>query len=258
MQTNRVKAALKQNRAVSGPIVGEARSNSFVKQMAIAGHDFLWFDMEHAMFNWETVCNLTQMALVCDIVPLIRVTNLDYALVARALDAGAQGIVIPRVETREEVERAVSFVKYPPLGRRGAGGEARNGYLPTTVPDSVATANAETLVVVQLESTLGLESLDGMCQVPGLDVVCVGPQDLSISLGIPGQTQSPIFVEAVQKVIAICGRRGIASGMVERNAANFRLWYDLGARFLACNTDGNMIAQAAAADIATLTSFIHR
>ena len=258
MQTNRVKSALKQHRAVSGPIVGEARSNSFVKQMALAGHDFLWFDMEHAMFNWETVANLTQMSLVCDIVPLIRVTDLQYALVARALDAGAQGIVIPRVDTRAQVEEAVSFIKYPPLGHRGAGGEARNGYRPTTIPEAIATGNAETLVIVQIESTQGIENLDDICQVPGLDVICVGPQDLSISLGIPGQRQSPVFIEAIQRIIETGTRHGIASGMVERNAADFRLWHDFGARFLACNTDGNMLAQAAAADIATLKTFIER
>ena len=258
MQTNQVKAALKQNKAVSGPIVGEARSNSFVKQMALAGHDFLWFDMEHAMFNFETVANLTQMSLVTGIVPLIRVTDLQYALVARALDAGAQGIVIPRVDTVAQVEAAVSFIKYPPLGRRGAGGEARNGYLPTTIPDAIETSNAETLVIVQIESTEGIANLDAMCQVPGVDVICVGPQDLSISLGIPGQRQNPIFIEAVKGIIKTCTRHGIASGMVERNAADFRIWHDFGARFLACNTDGNMLAQAAAADIATLKTFIER
>lgn len=258
MQVNRVKAALKQNKAVSGPIVGEARSNSFVKQMALAGHDFLWFDMEHAMYNWETVFNLTQMALMCEITPLIRVTDLQYALVARALDAGAQGVVIPRVETRAQVEEAVSFMKYPPLGRRGAGGEARYGYVPTAIPDAVTKINAETLVVVQIESTLGVENLDEICQVPGLDVVCVGPQDLSISLGIPGQRENPRFIETIQQIIEVCKRRGIASGMVERNAAAFRLWHDLGARFLACNTDGNMLFQAASADVATLRAFIDR
>lgn len=256
MQPNRTKAALKQNKAVSGPIVGEARSNSFVKQMAVAGHGFLWFDMEHAMFNWETIFNLTQMALACDITPLIRVTDLQYALVARALDAGAQGVVIPRVETREQVEQAVSFVKYPPLGRRGAGGEARYGYVPTSIPDAVAGINAETMVIVQIESTLGVENLDEICQVPGVDVVCLGPQDLSISLGIPGQRQNPLYTGTIQKIIEVCKRRGIASGMVERNAADFRLWHDLGVRFLACNTDGNMLFQAAAADIATLKTFI--
>jgi len=258
VQPNRVNAALKRNQAVSGPIVGEARSNSFVKQMAVAGHDFLWFDMEHAMFNWETVANLTQMSLVCDIVPLVRVTNLEYALVARALDAGAQGIVIPRVDSVAQVETAVSFIKYPPQGRRGAGGEARNGYLPTAIPDALTTSNAETLVIVQIESTQGIANLDEMCQVPGLDVMCVGPQDLSISLGIPGQRQNPVFIDAIKGIIETCTRHGIASGMVERNAADFRLWHDFGARFLACNTDGNMLAQAAAADIATLKAFTAR
>jgi 2-dehydro-3-deoxyglucarate aldolase/4-hydroxy-2-oxoheptanedioate aldolase len=258
VQINRAKAALKQNKAVSGPIVGEARSNSFVKQMALAGHDFLWFDMEHAMLNWETVFNLTQMALVTGITPLIRVTDLQYALVARALDAGALGVVIPRVETREQVEEAVSYVKYPPLGRRGAGGEARYGYVPTSIPDAVKQINQETMVVVQIESMLGVENLDEMCQVPGVDVVCVGPQDLSISLGIPGERQNPLFISTIQQVIETCQRRGVASGMVERKAEDFRLWFDLGVRFLACNTDGNMLFQAASADVATLRSFVDR
>jgi 2-keto-3-deoxy-L-rhamnonate aldolase RhmA len=255
MKPNRVKAALKANKAVSGPIVGEARSTSSVKILALAGHDFLWFDMEHGVFNWETMLNLVQMSLVCDIVPLIRVTDLEYGMVARALDTGAQGIIIPRVDTKAQVEQAISYAKYPPLGRRGAGGEARYGYDPTPVKDAIEKANAETLVIVQVETVLGLENLDDMAQVPGVDVICVGPQDLSISLGLPGQRDHPRFVEAVQHVMTVCQRRGIASGMVEREAGAFRLWHDLGARFFACNTDGNMLAQSARRDIATLREF---
>jgi 4-hydroxy-2-oxoheptanedioate aldolase len=255
MHRNRVRAALREGRAVSGPIVNEARSVGTVKMMAVAGHDFLFFDMEHAMFNWETILNLVQMALACGISPLVRVTDLSYPLVARALDTGAQGIIIPRVETREQVEQAVSYAKYPPIGRRGAGGEARNAYERRDVRTAVEESNAETLVVVQVESGTGVANLESIASVPGLDVVCVGPQDLSISLDVHGQFGHPLFVKTMEQIVETCARHGVAVGMVEREASALQRWYNMGVRFLVCNNDGNMIAQAALRDVATLREF---
>ncbi|HEY8448034.1 MAG TPA: aldolase/citrate lyase family protein [Thermomicrobiales bacterium] len=255
MQTNRTKAALREGRAVVGPIIGEARSVGTVKLMAQAGFDFLFFDMEHAMFDWETILTLVQTSLLCDITPIVRVTDLAYPFVARALDSGAQGIIIPRVETREQVEAAVSYAKYPPLGRRGAGGEARYAYARLDPKTAVERANAETMVVVQVESRAGVEAIDEIASVPGLDVVLIGPQDLSISLGIPGQSSDPDFIAAVKRVIEACQRHGIAAGQVEREASALQRWYDLGARFLCCNTDANMLFQAAKRDVSTVRSF---
>ncbi|MEA2523325.1 MAG: hypothetical protein QOF73_552 [Thermomicrobiales bacterium] len=258
MQQNRVKAALRNGQAVSGPIVNEARSVGTVKMMALAGHDFLFFDMEHAMFDWETILNLVQASLLCDICPLVRVTDLSYALVARALDSGAQGIIIPRVETREQVEEAVSFAKYPPLGRRGAGGDARYGYVRRDVRTAVEEANAETMVVVQIESLEGVANLEAIASVPGLDVVCVGPQDLSISMDVHGEFGHPRFVETLQQIVEICARHGVATGMVEREPGALRRWHDMGMRFLCCNNDGNMIYQSAMRDVAALKEFVSR
>jgi len=255
MQPNKVKAALREGRAVSGPIVNEARSVSFVKMMAQAGHDFLFFDMEHAMFNWETVFNLVQMSLVSEITPFIRVTDLSYPLVARALDSGAQGVIIPRVETKEQVENAISYARYPPLGRRGAGGESRYGYVRRDPGTAIEEANAEVMVIVQIESEMGVANLDEMASVPGVDVVLVGPQDLSISLGIPGQTTHPRFIETVQHIVETCKARGIPIGQVEREAAAFQRWFDMGIRLLCCNTDANMMFQSAARDVAALREF---
>lgn len=255
MQVNRVKAALKSGATVTGPIVNEARSVSIVKLMALAGHDFLFIDMEHAMFDWETVQNLVQMALVTDICPLVRVTDLQYALVARGLDTGALGIIIPRVEHREQVEQAVSYAKYPPIGRRGAGGEGRNGYERLNAREAVETSNAESMVVVQIESQEGIDQLDAIATVPGLDVVCVGPQDLSISLGVPGDFSAPVFVEAIERIVEICSRHGVAVGMVEREAVQLERWHQRGCRFLICNTESNMIYQSAARDVETVRKF---
>jgi 2-keto-3-deoxy-L-rhamnonate aldolase RhmA len=255
MQTNRVKAALRNGQAVTGPIVNEARSVSFVKIMSQAGHDFMFFDMEHAMFNWETMLNLVQASLLADICPLVRVTDLSYPLVARALDSGAQGIIIPRVETREQVEAAVSFAKYPPIGRRGAGGDARYGYVRRDVRTAVTEANAESMVVVQVESFAGVENIDSIASVPGLDVVCLGPQDLSISMDVHGDFGHPRFVETLRSIVDVCARHGVATGMVEREAAAMERWYDMGMRFLCCNNDGNMIYQSASRDVAALRAF---
>ena len=256
MQTNRVKGALRDRRAVFGPMITEARSVGAIKIMALAGYDFVFLDSEHAMLSMETIADLVQMALTCNICPLVRVTDLAYPLVARALDAGAQGVVIPRVETRDQAEAAVSFAKYPPLGRRGAGGDARNGYERRDAKTAVDEANAETMVIVQIETLLGVGNLVEIVAVPGIDVVCLGPLDLSIALGFPGQFDHPAFLETVQRIAATCEEHNVASGYVAREAAALQRWHDIGMRFLVCNSDGNMLAQSASRDLATLRSFL--
>jgi 2-keto-3-deoxy-L-rhamnonate aldolase RhmA len=256
MATNRLKAKLREGKPVSGPIIEEVRTVGAVKMLALSGHDFLWFDTEHNFYDWDTLLTLVQYSLAVGITPLVRVTDLQYPLVARALDLGAQGVIIPRVETREEVERAVSYAKYPPLGRRGAGGRARYAYEARGVAEAVEEANAETVVVVQVESPQAVVNLDGIASVPGLDVVCIGPQDLSINLGVPGQVDHPTFIETVKEIVGTCSKYNIPVGMVSREAPTFRQWYGLGVRFLVCNSDGNYIVQGATRDVQTLREIV--
>jgi len=255
LQTNQVKAALKAGQIVMGPIVAETRTVGMIKKFKLAGHDFLFLDMEHAMFGWETMVNLVQAALAYGIAPIVRATDLSYPLVARALDTGAQGVIIPRVDSREQVEAAVSFAKYPPLGRRGAGGDGRTAFEALSVKDAVDFLNDETLVVVQIESQAGVDAIEEIASVPNLDVVLIGPQDLSISLGLHGQFTHPDFVETLRKVVTACKKHGVATGMVERSAAAHKLWFDLGMQFFVTNTDANMIFQAASVDVATIRAF---
>jgi 2-dehydro-3-deoxyglucarate aldolase/4-hydroxy-2-oxoheptanedioate aldolase len=254
MRENRVKTALKAGKAVSGPIMEEVRTVGVIKYLAMAGHDFLWFDTEHNMLDYDTLLTLVQMSIASDIVPLVRVTDLSYPMVARALDTGAYGVIIPRVDTKEEVEQAVSFAKYPPLGRRGAGGQARTAYLVRDVKTAVEEGNALSMVIVQVESKEAVDRLEEIAAVPGLDVVCIGPQDLSISLGVPGAFDDPLFVETVGRVIAACARHNIPVGMVSREVNSFKRWYEMGIRFLVCGSDGSLLLQAARGDVAVLKS----
>lgn len=240
---------------VSGPIVSEIRSVGPIKSLALAGHDFVWLDTEHAMFGWETIQTLSQYARAIGITPLVRVTDLSYPLVARALDAGAIGVIIPRVDTADQVRDAVAFSRYPPLGRRGAGGEARYGFERRLPADAVEEVNAATVVIVQVETIEAVERIDEFSAVDGLDVICVGPQDLSISLRLAGQFDHPTFVEAVEHVMRRVSAAGKVAGMVERDARRFARWHAAGGRFFACNTDLNLIFTGAKADVEVIRGF---
>jgi 2-keto-3-deoxy-L-rhamnonate aldolase RhmA len=250
------KEKLASGNPVSGPIVGDIRTVGAIKALANAGHDFVWIDMEHAMIGWETLVPLVQFARLSGITPLVRATDLSYPLVARALDAGAIGIIVPRVDNVAQAEEAVAYSLYPPLGRRGAGGEARYGYERRTPAEGLAEVNANTVVAIQVETMIAVDQIDAIAAVPGIDIVCVGPQDLSISLGIPGEFDHPSFVEAVSQVMQRVSAAGKVAGMVERDARRFERWYKAGCRFFACSTDLNLIYTAASADVATLKSFI--
>ena len=255
MQHNRVKAALKEDKAVAGPIIGEMRSIGGVKLMAAAGFDFLFLDMEHAMYDWETMLGLVQTALLCDIVPLVRPTDNIYGLVARALDSGAQGVIIPRVETREQVEAAVSYAKYPPLGRRGAGGDGRNAYVRKGVREAIEDANREGMVVVQIESAAALDNLEEIASVDGVDVLLIGPQDLSISLGCHGDFSHPDFQSAATRITEVGRRHGKAIGMVEKEPADMKRWHDMGMRFLVASSDSHMLLSSASQCVQGLKTF---
>lgn len=256
MQPNRTKALLAAGQAAIGPTIMESWSVAVVRIMAAAGFDYLFLDTEHTSIGSESLYTLIQMSLASDITPLVRVVDLSYPLVSRALDMGAQGIIIPRVETREQAEAAVSYVKYPPLGRRGAGGDARYGYARRPMQQAIAEANAETMVVVMVESGRGLENLDEIASVPGLDVIHIGPQDLSISLGIPWQMDHPRLQEAITHVVDTCRRHGVTAGQNDRDAASFRQWYEMGFRFLCCNNDLNMLTTAAQQDARMLREIV--
>jgi 2-keto-3-deoxy-L-rhamnonate aldolase RhmA len=252
MATNLLKQKLAAGEWVSGPIVEEIRTGGGVKMLAMAGHDFLWWDMEHNFYDWDQILNLVQLTYLNGMTPLVRVTDLSYANVARALDAGAQGIVIPRVDNAEQAEQAVSYAKYPPRGRRGAGGMARNFYETKSALQSVQDGNAETMVILQLEHPDTIGELDAICQIDGVDVICVGPQDLSVNMGIHGQFENPLFLDAIDKINEVCAKYDKPVGMVSRDAASFKTWNGLGCRFLVCNSDLSLIFQQASRDRQTL------
>ncbi|MFI4987067.1 MAG: HpcH/HpaI aldolase/citrate lyase family protein, partial [Alphaproteobacteria bacterium] len=189
------------------------------------------------------------------IVPLVRVPGCHYHLVAPVLDAGAMGIMVPMVETVSQAESLAKWCRYRPEGVRGlAFGVAHDEYAGGDPAAKMTEANARTLAIALVETAVGIANIDEIAAVPGIDVVWLGHYDLTNSLGITGQFEHPLFVAAVERLVAACQRHGKAPGFLVTDPASARLWRARGFRCLGYGTDIALLQGALAAGIAILAS----
>jgi 2-keto-3-deoxy-L-rhamnonate aldolase RhmA len=246
MRINLVKRALAEGKVQYGTNFGQIPSQDVLKILALAGFHWAFIDTEHGGFTFETIQGLCRIAPLVNFTPIVRVGDLEYSLVARSLDIGAMGIIFPRVESPELLEKAVSWTKFPPVGSRGFGLAPFNfDFAPLTVPEMIEWNNREIFVALQIETRKALDAREELLAVPGIDAVMIGPADLSISLGVPGEFQHPKMVEAMEAVRDTCVRRGIAPGTQTRTLALAKFWRERGMRFLGCSSDVGMLYERA-------------
>ncbi len=239
---NHVKQALLAGQTQYGTNFGQFRSQDVLKILAQAGFHWAFIDAEHGGFDLETIQDLCRIAPMVNFTPIVRVADLQYSLIARYLDVGAQGIIFPRVEDVALLERAVSWTKFPPVGERGFGlGAFHFDHEQLTVPQMIDHLNSNTMVVLQIETKRALEMREELLSVPGIDAVMIGPADLSISLGVPGEFQHPKVIEAMEAIRDTCVRRGIAPGTQTRTLPQAKFWRERGMRFLGCSSDTGML-----------------
>jgi len=246
MRKNTVKQALAEGKLQLGTGFGQIRSPEIPKMLAAAGFHWAFVDMEHGGFDLETVQDICRVSVMAGLSPIVRVGELQYTLVARALDCGAQGVIFPRVESPEVLAKAVSWAKFPPVGIRGYGLTALHiDYEKASFSQVIEHMNANTMVVVQIETQLAVDRREELLAVPGVDAVMVGPADLSISLGVPGDFEHPKMVKTIESIIETCKRRGVIPGMQTRTTTLARFWKDRGMLFLGCNNDAGMLFERA-------------
>ena len=242
MRINRVKENCRAGKVQLGFGFQQFRSQDVVRTMAAAGFDWAFVDCEHGGFDGETVQDLCRISGYVGFTPIVRVASLEYDLIARALDAGAMGIIFPRVDTPEQLEEALSWTKFPPLGLRGCGITPLHvDFEPVSVAQIIEHYNEQLMNVVQIETQRALDSLDEILAVKYLDAVMVGPVDLSINLGVPGMVDHPKMIDAYDKIIDACRQHNIIPGTQTRALKMAKMWKERGMLFLGCGSEVSML-----------------
>ncbi len=242
-----------------GTMITSFRSPAIIPMMAAAGWDYLILDNEHNAFSSETIQTLALVASYEEITLLARIPSLEYHHIARTLDLGVDGIVVPHVETGEEAEAIVRASRYFPRGERGASLSSKSARYPgIKANEYLEWANKEILIVVQIETAAGVSNADAILSTSGIAAVMIGPFDLSQSLGCPGETGNPEVESACEEVIRACDRNGVSSGIHIQTVEDAGKWVSRGMRFITCKTDAALINEASAKTVSGLKSLLPR
>ncbi|HEY9385150.1 MAG TPA: aldolase/citrate lyase family protein [Gemmatimonadales bacterium] len=239
---NRLRARLAEGRTVVGTMLVELRQPSVMTMLSNAGLDFVLIDNEHGPFPIDAIAELSRAAREAGITPIVRVPELTYAHVVQPLDAGAQGIMLPRVTSPEQVELCVACMKYLPEGRRGAVlARGHTGFRGGPLVDTLAQMNRETFLIVQIETGEAVSRLDELLAVPGVDAALIGPTDLSVALGVAGQMEHPKLVDAIERTMAACARHGVIPAIHTNDVAMTTAWARRGMRLVSNNSEVGLL-----------------
>ncbi len=240
------KKSLKQRamagETVLGAMVFEFFSPGTAQVLAHAGAEFVIYDMEHTGISLETVKTQVAHCRGIGVAPMVRVPRGEYHFLARALDIGCQGVMIPMVESVEQAKAIVEATHYPPNGRRGAAFSfAHDDYAPGDPYAKMKTADARNLTIALIETERGIEHVEAIAALPGIDVLWLGHFDLTNFLGIPGQFDHPKFVDAVKRIVAAGRKHKKGLGFMAADATWAKQYKELGFNMLATGTDHGIL-----------------
>ncbi|MDB5556541.1 MAG: 4-hydroxy-2-oxovalerate aldolase [Rhizobium sp.] len=217
-----------------------------IEVTAAAGVDFICIDWEHAQISRERIEDLVRAADVHGVPAMVRVPGHAPESIAAALDAGASGVLVPRVSTAEQARAAVQATRYPPVGSRGVGPgrAAAYGY---RIPDYLASANEKLLLAIQVETAEGLANIDAIAAVNGVDVIFIGPGDLSVSIGAMGPAGAKKLNAAIETIANAAIRAGRTSGIFRPSPDDIGIWMQSGIRFFILASDTMFLGASVAA-----------
>lgn len=242
--TNSFKQALRDRKPQIGLWAGLASAYTS-EILAGAGFDWLLIDGEHAPNTLQTTLAQLQSVAAYPVAPVVRPAWNDAVQIKQILDAGAQTILVPMVQSAAEAAAAVAAVRYPPQGIRGVGSALARSSRWNRIPDYLRRANDQMCVLVQIETPLGVEALEDILAVEGVDGAFIGPADLSANMGYLGQPDHPAVVEAIDDAITRIVRSGKAAGILHSSVDRARHYLSLGATFVAVGVDALLLARAA-------------
>jgi 2-keto-3-deoxy-L-rhamnonate aldolase RhmA len=225
---------LKLRQKIFGTMITSIQWPGIIPILKKRNIDFAVFEMEHNHFDWSELEALLRTSTMTGLTSLVRVTDILYYQISKALDLGANGILIPRIENYQQLEQVIDMIRIYPKGRKGVGGY---DFAVDDLMDKLKNYNHEKLLLIQVETPKVLVDLDQMLKTGEVSGVIVGPYDLSVSLEIPGQFEHPRFLEVVNEVISICKLNEISCGMFLEGENRIRYWRDKGMNIIWSGTD---------------------
>jgi len=233
IQLNKTKAKLKAGKSVFG-VISTSDDPQLAELFGMAGFDYYMLDAEHGLIDPVQAVNVIRACELTGITPMIRVGPKDPKLVLQYLDAGIMGIMMPGLETVEEVQMLVNAVKYAPLGKRGLGLSRASGHMANSgeAPEYIEFANNETMVIIQFEDHKLLDGFPALCAVNGLDACMIGPRDLSLNMGFPDGPNHPEVQSVINKAIVVMKETGIVCGITAGTRADAESQIERGARMI--------------------------
>ena len=217
---------------------------AFIEIMGYAGLDFVIIDMEHATNNMQTIQNLIRAAQIGNIFPIVRVKNCYGNEISEVLDIGAGGVQIPMITTKTEAEEVINKIKFFPKGNRGICRYVRSACYSGKDRFKYIKDSNEAITVLQIEGEKGIENIDEILSVKGIDIIFIGPYDLSQSLGLIGQTSHPLVEEKMLDVVKKCNEKNIYVGTFVDNVSDIAKWHNKGVKYIPCSTDVGMFYES--------------
>ncbi len=239
-----LKKKLQAGEIVVGPFV-IIPSVPLVDTLGYSGMDFCIIDTEHGPISQESATDLVIAAQGVGVAPIIRVGDNDERLILRALDVGSEGVQVPQINSIVDAESVIHSAKYAPLGARGLSIFTRAGkYFKDEGDNHTDRQNDETMIVVHIEGKRGLDNLEEIMTVDGIDVLFLGPYDISQSLGYPGDVRNPIVETALREATAKARAQGRAVGSYAKDVEMGKWLIDLGIQYISINVDATIYMQA--------------
>lgn len=254
-----LKDKLRRGELALGTWVNVFHGPALIRMLGTAGFDFVSLDMQHSPVTLETIADECMIARLCGITPLVRSYNpLDFRLNSRLLDIGAGGLVVPDVETPELVEETVKSLRYFDGGTRGfVNMSYASGFSPNSV-SSMAKSDEQAVLVVQIESARGVERIDEILSVPGIDVVVIGRGDLAHELNVSCQLDHPLVSKMVAKVYDAAAKHGITAGLLCPSAEKAKVQIEYGAKFIHYSNEQAILLHAYRSFLGTLSPYTHQ
>jgi 2-keto-3-deoxy-L-rhamnonate aldolase RhmA len=250
MKPNRLKQAREEGRIPVGHMIMEFGTRGIAQILETAGLDFVVIDMEHTGFSMNEVSNLIAWFKATSVAPMVRIPQIERHFIARLMDAGTLGIMVPDVRNAEQIQAVVNAAKYPPLGERGLGlGLAQTDFKRVNALEFMEYSNRNTTILCQIESPQGVGNLDAIASTPGLDALWVGHFDLSNTLGIVGQFHHEDFLSALRQIVTAARKHGLAMCGQPRNLEQAQEWVAMGFDMISFSSDVNVYLDAMSAAV---------